>query len=398
MAFFQNRKRGLASGVFGIGSIALFVLILIGCGSPEPKEDIVVQKTEPKLASNISIEKQPFGKTADGKAVDLYTLSNKSGMKVTITNYGGIVTSLIIPDKKGRPADVVLGFGTLDKYLAGHPYFGAIIGRYANRIENARFSIEGEPYTLTANDGKHHLHGGAQGFDKKVWKGEIVGEESEAGVRLTYLSPDGEEGYPGNFEASVTYLLTEENELKVINSGICDQLCPINLTHHSYFNLKGEGNGDILGHQLMINADQYTPIDEDFIATGLIKLVKDTPMDFTLQHPIGESIGNLPNGYDHNYVLIDYVGAIRLVASVYEPESGRVMDVLSDEPGLQFYSGNFLDGSIIGKSGKPYIKHAGLCLEPQHYPNSPNIPHFPNTVASPGKIRRSTTIYRFYAR
>lgn len=381
--------------------ITFLALMIVGCGSNEPnnepKEDVVVQKEEPKLVSNISVEKQPFGKTAAGEAVNLYTLKNKSGMTVKITNYGGIVTSIVVPDKNGDMADVVLGFDTLDKYLAGHPYFGAIIGRYANRIENAKFSIEGQPYQLTANDGKHHLHGGKEGFDKKVWSGEIVGEETEAGVRLTYLSPDGEEGYPGNFEATVTYLLTEENELKISYSGYCDQLCPINLTNHTYFNLKGEGNGDILDHQLMINADQYTPIDEYYVATGLIKMVKDTPMDFTLQHAIGDSIGQTPNGYDHNYVLIDYVGATRLVASVYEPKSGRALDISTDEPGLQFYSGNFLDGSLVGKSGKPYPKHAGLCLETQHFPNSPNVPHFPNTIVQPGKIRRTTTIYRFYA-
>jgi aldose 1-epimerase len=378
--------------------ISLLALMIVGCGSSEPKEEVVVQKEEPKLVSNISVEKQPFGKTVDGVAVDLYTLSNKSGMTVKITNYGGIVTSLVVPDKNGQLADVVLGFDTLDKYLAGHPYFGAIIGRYANRIEHAKFSIEGEPFKLTANDGEHHLHGGKEGFDKKVWKAEIVGEETEAGVLLTYLSPDGEEGYPGNFEATVTYLLTEENELKISYSGYCDQLCPINLTNHTYFNLKGEGNGDILDHHLMINADQYTPIDEDFVATGLIKLVKDTPMDFTTQRPIGDTIGKLPHGYDHNYVIIDYVGATRLVATVHEPQSGRALDILSDEPGLQLYTGNFLDGSLTGKSGKSYQKHAGLCLETQHYPNSPNVPHFPNTVVQPGKTRRTTTIYRFYTR
>jgi aldose 1-epimerase len=374
----------------------LFVIMLVFlayCGEkPVTRDSEDTQKGE---TTKMSIIKSDFGKTKEGQPVDLYTLTNASGMTVKITNYGGIVTSLQVPDKNGKFDDVVLGFDTLDQYLEGHPYFGALVGRYGNRIAKGKFTLNGTEYQLAANNGENHLHGGIKGFDKVVWNAEMVKKENEMGVKLSYLSKDGEEGYPGNLTAVVTYVLTNDNELIINYKAETDKPTPVNLTHHSYFNLKGAGNGDILGHLLTIDADRFTPVDEGLIPTGELKSVKDTPMDFTVPKAIGERIDQVKGGYDHNYVLNGWDGSLRLAAKVVEPLSGREMEVWTTEPGLQFYTGNFLDGTITGENGKVYNKHYGFCLETQHFPDSPNKPGFPSTILEPGEKYTHTTIYRF---
>ncbi|MCX6582876.1 MAG: galactose mutarotase [Candidatus Aminicenantes bacterium] len=354
--------------------------------------------------SKMGITKVFFGKTETGQAVDLFTLTNGKGMTVKIANYGGIVTSLTAPDKNGKFSDVVLGFDTLEKYLAGHPYFGAIVGRYGNRIAKGKFSLNGSQYKLAVNNGENHLHGGIKGFDKVVWQAEAIRKENEVGLRLHYLSKDGEEGYPGNLSVVVVYTLTGNNELKIDYEAETDKPTPVNLTHHSYFNLAGEDPGDsgdsggsagILGHLLTIHADRFTPVDEGLIPTGELKNVQDTPMDFITPRAIGERISLVVGGYDHNYVLNNWDGSLKFAAGVSEPVSGRVMEVWTTEPGLQFYSGNFLDGTITGKSGKKYEKHYGFCLETQHFPDSPNKANFPSAILEPGKKYTHTTVYRF---
>ncbi len=333
--------------------------------------------------------------------VDLYTLTNSKGMEVKITNYGGIVVALRVPDRQGRFEDVVLGFDRLEDYLKGHPYFGAIIGRYANRIAGGRFTLNGVSYQLTLNEGQNHLHGGQRGFDKVVWKARPVRSAQGVGVRLTYLSRDGEEGYPGNLSVTVTYLLTEENELRIEYVATTDRDTIINLTHHSYFNLAGQGRRDILEHLLQINAEYFTPIDANLIPTGEIRFVRGTPFDFTRPTAIGARIEQedeqlrFGRGYDHNWVLSGPPGTVRLAARVVEPGSGRVLEVWTTEPGLQFYSGNFLDGTITGKEGRVYRHRYGFCLEPQHFPDSPNKPHFPAVVLRRGARYQTTTVYKF---
>jgi aldose 1-epimerase len=317
-------------------------------------------------------------------------------MIVKITNYGGIVTSIITPDKKGEPADIVLGFSNLAGYLGIHPYFGAIIGRYGNRIAKAKFTLDGVTYTLAANNGNNHLHGGIIAFDKAVWQAEEFTKEDEVGLILRYLSKDGEEGYPGNLSVVVTYSLTDNNELKIDYLAETDKPTPINLTHHSYFNLEGAGSGDILGHLLTIHADRYTAVDDELIPTGEIKEVTGTALDFRKPAAIGASLKDVTGGYDHNYVLNNVSGSLQPAASVTAPLSGRKMDVLTSEPGLQFYSGNFLDGGITGKNDKVYHQHYGFCLETQHFPDSPNQPAFPTTILRPGQKYRHQTIYKFY--
>lgn len=346
--------------------------------------------------NKMSIKKEFFGETKEGKKVDLYTLTNRNNMIVKITNYGGIVTSIIVPGKKGEAADVVLGFSTLAGYLGTHPYFGAIIGRYGNRIARAKFTLDGVTYTLAANNGNNHLHGGIIGFDKVVWQAEEFEKENEVGLKLSYLSKDGEEGYPGNLSVAVTYSLTGNNELKIDYLAETDKPTPVNLTHHSYFNLEGAGSGDILGHLLMIHADRYTAVDAELIPSGEIKDVTGAALDFRKPVAIGARIKDVTGGYDHNFVLNNVSGSLQLAASVTAPLSGRRMDVLTSEPGLQFYSGNFLDGSITGKNGKVYHKHYGFCLETQHFPDSPNRSTFPTTILRPGQEYRQQTIYKFY--
>jgi aldose 1-epimerase len=345
----------------------------------------------------MNIKKQTYGKTEDGKNVDLYTLTNAHGLKAEIINYGGIVTSLQVPDRDGKFADIVLGCDNLEDYAKKSPYFGALIGRYGNRIAKGRFTLDGVEYKLATNNGPNHLHGGIKGFDKVVWNAEPMETKEGPALKLTYLSRDGEEGYPGNLSCTVIYTLTDSNELKISYEAKTDKNTIVNLTHHSYFNLAGFNSGDILGHEMQILADNFTPVDDTLIPTGEIKPVKGTPMDFTKPMTIGARIKDVPGGYDHNYVLNNSKGKLALAATVYEPKTGRVMEVFTTEPGMQFYSGNFLDGTIKGK-GAVYNKHAGFCLEAQHFPDSPNEPNFPSTVLKPGQTYTQLTAYKFSAR
>ena len=346
----------------------------------------------------MSVEKQDFGKVEDGRTIGLYTLTNANGVEVKITSYGGIVVSLKAPDRDGKFEDVVLGFDTLEEYIEKNsPFFGVLVGRYANRIANGKFSLNDIDYTLACNDGDNHLHGGIKGFDKVVWEAKEVSD----GLELAYLSADGEEGYPGNLAVTVTYTLSENDELKIEYAAMTDVDTIVNLTNHSYFNLAGAGDGDVLGHELMINADRFTPVDEGLIPTGELASVVDTPMDFTQATPIGARIEEdyeqiqFAGGYDHNWVLNGVGKSPPLAAQVYEPSSGRVLEVYTTEPGVQFYSGNFLDGTITGKSGKVYHHRYGFCLETQYFPDSPNKPHFPSTVLRPGENYTQTTIFKF---
>jgi aldose 1-epimerase len=341
-------------------------------------------------------------KTADGQAVELYTLSNKTGAKATITTYGARVVTLKMPDKQGKFDDIVLGFDNLDGYLRTPPppYFGATIGRYGNRIAGGKFNLDGMLYILAQNNGANHLHGGNIGFDKVVWTGK---EGNGASVVMTYLSKDGEEGYPGNLTAIVTYTLTDDNELRIEYSATSDKDTIVNLTNHSYFNLAGQGEGDILGHVVVINADRFTPVDKGLIPTGDLENVDGTPFDFRKPTPIGDRIDAkdpqiaLGGGYDHNFVLNRAGSSLELAAAVAEPKTGRVMEVFTTEPGLQFYTGNFLDGTIKGKGGKVYPRRAAFCMETQHFPDSPNQPSFPSTTLKAGDKYHSETVYRFSA-
>jgi aldose 1-epimerase len=351
------------------------------------------QRVQNETTASMKIKKEKFGE-AGGQEVFLYTLENQNGMKVKITNYGGIVTSLIVPDREGDFDDVVLGYDSLKGYLRETPYFGAIVGRYANRIARGRFSLDGETFSLAINNGPNHLHGGLRGFDKVVWDTEEVYQEGSAGLRLSYLSPDGEEGYPGNLHVVVIYKLTADNELQIDYEAVTDKPTPVNLTHHSYFNLSGTKGGDILDHELMINADSFTEVDEHLIPTGELRNVEGTPFDFRKAFAIRERIDQVEGGYDHNFVLNNN-GVLAKVAELYDGNSGRIMEVYTTEPGMQFYSGNFLDGTITGKRGIIYHKYAGLCLETQHFPDSPNQPHFPNTILRPGDKYSQRTLYRF---
>ncbi len=353
----------------------------------------------------MNVIKQPFGNTRDGSAVHLYTLQNDRGGVVSITNYGGIIVSWLAPDRQGKFDDVLLGFETLDGYVGAHPYFGALIGRYGNRIEHGKFTLNGVEYTLAKNDGSNHLHGGLKGFDKVVWEAAEVRRADGVGVELRYLSKDGEEGYPGNLTVTVVYLLTNDHALRIEYTATTDHDTVLNLTNHAYFNLCGVMSGkDVLGHDMMIQADAFTPGDAGLIPTGEIRAVKGTPMDFTSPTPIGARINDvyeplhLAGGYDHNYVLNKSDQSLTLAARVYEATSGRVMDVHTTEPGIQLYTGNFLDGAIIGKGEIHYSKHAGFCLETQHFPNAPNRPNFPSTVLKPGETYTQTTIYTFSVR
>jgi aldose 1-epimerase len=349
-------------------------------------------------------EKKPFGKV-DGKDVELFTLTNAKGLVMTVTNYGGIVTSFLVPDKAGKMADIVLGYSDVDGYVKNNPYFGAIIGRYGNRIGKGKFTLEGKQYSLSINNGENTLHGGAKGFDKVVWNAKEVKSAGAAGVEFTYASKDGEQGFPGNLSATVVYWLTNNNEFKVEYTAVTDKPTVVNLTQHNYWNLSGEGSGDILSEELMLNADRYTPVDAGLIPTGELAAVKGTPMDFTKPAVIGSRINadfeqlKFAKGYDHNWVLNQKKpGVMTHAATLYDPKSGRVMEVTTTEPAIQFYSGNFLDGSIIGKIGKPYGFRNGLCLETQHYPDSPNKPAFPSTTLKPGQAYTTSTVYKFFTR
>ena len=348
-----------------------------------------------------TVTKESFGKTAAGENVDLYTLRNVKGVEAKITNLGGIVVSLKVPDRTGKFDDVVLGFNDLDSYLKPHPYFGALIGRYGNRIAKGRFTLNGVEYKLAVNNGENHLHGGIKGFDKVIWTGREMRTKAGPAVVLTYLSKDGEEAYPGKLNVSVVYTLTNNNELKIDYSATTDKDTVTNLTHHSYFNLAGEGNDDILNHRVTIHASRFLPTDAGSIPTGELRRVAGTPFDFLTPHTIGERINQdeeqlkLGNGYDHTWIINGRSGMLRLAAQAYESTSGRRMQVWTTEPGMQFYTGNFLDGTLTGKSGKIYQRRYGFCFETQHYPDSPNHPAFPTTTLKKGARYRSTTIYRF---
>ena len=349
-----------------------------------------------------STEKKPFGKTPDGQPVDLYVLTNKNAVEVAITNYGGAVVSLKVPDRNGKFGDVVLGYDSLDGYVNDKGYFGAIVGRYGNRIGHAQFSIDGKTYTLARNNGENSLHGGIKGFNKAVWAAKELPVKNGQSLELTYLSKDGEEGFPGNLHVRVVYTLTDSNELKIEYSATTDKKTVVNLTNHTYFNLAGPGSGDILGHQLVIEADKFTPVDASLIPTGELRDVPGTPLDFGKATAIGARIDQddeqlkLGHGYDHNFVLRRAAGApISLAARVVEPNTGRVLEVWTTEPGVQFYTGNFLDGTARGKGGLTYARRSAFCLETQHFPDSPNQPKFPSVVLNPGEKYSTTTTYRF---
>ncbi|MGC8742454.1 MAG: aldose epimerase family protein [Verrucomicrobiia bacterium] len=369
--------------------------LLVGCAQQKTfieRKQSAMEKPE--------IQKISFGQTEEGKNIDQYVLKNNKGMTVKIITYGGIITELLVPDKNGRVNDVVLGFDDLKGYLKGHPYFGAIVGRVANRIAGGKFKLGDKEYTLAKNNGPNHLHGGIRGFDKVIWNAEPIYRSEGVGVRLSYLSPDGEEGYPGNLSVTVVYLLSNENELKIEYKATTDKETIINLSNHSYFNLLGAENGLILDHELFINANYYTPVDDTLIPTGEIKPVEGTPLDFRKPTKIGARIeqvkvGDNPSGYDHNYVLNGGGVKLDLAAQVYEPTTGRFMEVYTTEPGIQFYSGNFLDGTLTGKKGVIYKKHHGFCLETQHFPDSINHPNFPSVVLKPGQMYTQTTVYKF---
>jgi aldose 1-epimerase len=343
--------------------------------------------------------RSPFGTMPDGKAVHQFTLTNANGIELKAINYGGIITALRAPDRSGKFDDIVLGFETLDGYLKDHPFFGAIIGRYGNRIGKGQFTLDGKTYKLATNNGPNHLHGGNKGFDKQLWMAEPL--RGANGVRLTRVSPDGEEGYPGTLMTEVTYTLTDGNELIVDYRASTDKPTPVNLTQHSYFNLAGQASGDILGHQLMLNADRYTPVDDTLIPTGELAPVEGTPFDFRKPTAIGARIDadhpqlKAGKGYDHNWVLNRKGSGQQLAARVVEPKSGRTLEITTEEPGIQFYAGNFLDGSLKGKGGAVYAHRTGFCLETQHYPDSPNQPGFPTTTLRPGRDYRTRTVFKF---
>ena len=345
------------------------------------------------------VQKMDFGKTPDGTPVDLYVLTNSKGMTAKVATYGGIVTELHVPDRDGKFADVVLGFDDLAGYVKNNPYFGCIVGRVANRIASGKFTLGGKEYTLAKNNGPNTLHGGVKGFDKVVWKAEPVKVKGAVGVRLRYRSKDGEEGFPGNLDVTVTYRLTEKNALVIEYEATTDKATPVNLTNHSYFNLAGQGSGTILDQELLIVADTYTPVDATLIPTGKLATVRGTPYDFMTLTAIGKRIGELkgnPGGYDVNYVLkVGQGKAPYLVVRAFDPKSGRVMDMLTTEPGVQFYSGNFLDGKVKGKGGVAYPKHGGFCLEAQHFPDAVHHENFPSMILEPGKTYRQTTVYSF---
>lgn len=344
-----------------------------------------------------TFKKEAFGKMPDGAAIDRFTLTNSKGMVAKVMTYGAILTELRVPDRDGKLADVVLGFDNLAQYLGEHPYFGSTVGRVANRIAKGKFELDGKSYSLAINNGPNHLHGGLKGFNRVVWQADSrVTSAGDARVKFSRLSPDGEEGYPGNLSVTVTYSLTEQNELKIEYTATTDQATPVNLTHHSYFNLAGFG--DILGHEMMLAADHYTPVDDTLIPTGEIKSVKGAPMDFTQFTAIGSRIAQLtgdPGGYDHNYALNNGGKSIALAVRVREPKSGRIMEIYTTEPGIQFYTGNFLDGTLKGKGGTIYQKHFGFCVEADHFPDAVHHPNFPPIILRPGQTYHQLTIHKF---
>ncbi|SMO39782.1 aldose epimerase family protein [Gracilimonas mengyeensis] len=355
--------------------------VISGCQKAEEKKPVTNQES--------------FGTLEDGREAHLYTLKNSKGMEVKVTNYGGTVTSIVVPDAEGNMDNVILGYDDVAGYEADNPFFGATIGRYGNRIAEGKFELNGEEYQLNINDGENHLHGGEKGFFKVLWNTEEVTDNS---LTISYLSEDGEQGYPGNLEVSVTFTVTEDNGLNIDYTATTDKATPVNLTNHSYFNLSGDPETRILDHMLTIDADHYTPVNEQLIPTGEIAPVEGTAFDFTEPHEIGARIDQIEGGYDHNYVLDRSGEGMENIATLYDPETGRQMDVITTEPGIQFYSGNFLDGSLQAPDGTPFIQYSALCLETQHYPDSPNQPDFPSTILEPGETYQTQTTYRFSVR
>jgi len=398
--------RVLASSAFLVTALGL------SC-TPGDRGDAPSASISERESMQMSVTREPFGNLPDGRPVSLYTLRNASGMEVRAMTYGGIILSLRVPDREGNLDDVVLGYEALEGYLEETPYFGAIVGRYGNRIARGRFELDGRDYELAINNGPNHLHGGVVGFDKVIWNAEPFQEEGAVGLVFSRTSPEGEEGYPGNLAVRVTYTLTHDNALVFDYQATTDVPTPVNLTQHTYFNLAGDGSGDILDHQLEIDARRYTPVDETLIPTGELAPVEGTPFDFRQPETMGRRIeADHPQilfggGYDHNFVLDQEAvpewaqdapkpaSGLTPVARVTEPTSGRVMEVYTSEPGVQFYSGNFLDGSITGKGGVAYEHRYGFCLETQHFPDSPNKPEFPSTILRPGEEYRSRTVYFF---
>ena len=375
------------------GALAIAAVLVLFTGCDEEKQE--------KQEKTVVITKQAFGKTPDGKTAQIYTLVNTNGARMRLTNYGGTVVSLEVPDRNGELGDVVLGFDDLAGYIKDSPYFGCLVGRYGNRIAKGKFKLGGKEYTLATNNGPNALHGGLKGFDKVLWKAKTMETADGPAVELIYTSKDGEEGYPGTLKVKAVYTLTNDNAMKLEYTATTDKDTVVNLTHHSYFNLKDAGKSDILGHEIMIPARNYTPVDSTLIPTGQIMTTKGSPFDLTGYGKIGARIDakhkqiEYGKGYDHNWVLDKKPGELGLAASVYEPTTGRTLEVLSTEPGVQFYAGNFLDGSIKGKGGTAYKHRHGFCLEPQHYPDSPNKPNFPSVVLKPGETYRNTIIYKF---
>jgi aldose 1-epimerase len=365
---------------------------------------LFIEACQTKRKAQSPMTKTVFGWLPDGREVFQYTLKNSSGVTVRILNYGATITELHVPDRDGKIEDVVLGYDSLQKYVDGTEYFGAIVGRYGNRIGKGQFQLDGKKYQLTINDGENHLHGGILGFNKVLWDARAVEDSTDPSLELQYISPDGEEGYPGTVTLKVLYTLTEGNELRIDYEGTTDQPTILNPTHHSYFNLSGSFADTILDHLLTIEADGMTPVDSGLIPTGEIISVESTPMDFRSAAPIGARINDpseqleFGKGYDHNWVLRGAAGSVRTAAELYDPSSGRLMTVFTDQPGLQFYSGNFLDGTAVGKEGMVYRHRTGLCLEAQAFPDTPNKPQFPSVTLRPGQVYRQTTIYKFSTR
>ena len=394
---FRSRRSVLCAVTLGAVSLGLSA-----CGNREHGQQHG-QRTggggKAAADKKMNIEKSDFGKTKDGEAVELYTLTNKNGVVAKIATYGATLTELWVPGKDGQKANVVLGFDNLKQYQEQSPFFGATTGRIANRIAKGKFTIDGKEYQVATNNGPNHLHGGPKGFDKQIWRAEPSQTSKGPGVRFTYVSPDMDQGFPGKLNTEVTYTLTNDNEVRIDYKATTDKTTIVNLTNHSYFNLHGSGSGkDVLDHVLTLHADSYTPVDATLIPTGEIKPVKNTPFDFTTPKPIGRDIAQTPgtpNGYDHNFVINGKPGELRPAARVSDPDTGRVMEVRTTEPGVQLYTGNFLDGKVTGNGGKPFRKHDGFCLETQHFPDSVNRPNFPSTLLKPGETYTSTTVFKF---
>jgi aldose 1-epimerase len=379
----------------------LVVLLLISCGKKTNEIPAVPEST---TRMNESIRVDSLGVMPSGEVINQYTLVNQNGLQLQVINLGGTITSLKVPDREGKIEEVTLGCDSLQDYIDGTPFFGCLVGRYGNRIAKGSFELDGKRYELARNNNGNHLHGGLKGFDKAYWNIEPIESEEGPAIRLTYLSPDMEEGYPGNLSVEVIYTLTHDNKLSIDYRATTDKPTVVNLTNHTYFNLTGDAKRDILDHELILHATQYIPVDKGLIPIGKLEDVAGTPFDFREAHKIGERIDadhpQIVNGigYDHCWVITGNAGELRLGATVYEPQSGRVMEMYTTEPGVQFYSGNFLNGNTRGKGGKMYNKRDGFCLETEHFPDSPNQPSFPSTVLRPGEEYRSRTVYAFSVR